>query len=150
MPSSHVTVARSTRRPSPPPPTFSLENFCNFMEHVDPTIREARIVKTCTYVERKRIAPHRRLLLEVCGGERGHEWLRLDRGPTSGSGLCSGIGRTPANDRVRLSMLVSFSAVINDSDSVPTLVRLRPSSTLLSTSSKTRKSSLRHRRRSLI
>ena len=79
--------------------------------HVYPTthrsMQSAEIVKSYTFVEKKRVAPHRCILLELHRPGRKGIWVRLERKPTSGAALVSGKGRTPSNDVVNTSTIAS-------------------------------------------
>ena len=81
---------------------FSLTELCNSID-ADSVLRQVQTVKTYAYVERKRLAPHRCLVLKLQGHDASSGWLCLDRRPTSGSDLASGKGKTKANDQVTLS-----------------------------------------------
>lgn len=94
-----------TPDPVAPPLTckFRLNGLCSFID-VHPNVANAEIVETQTYVQRKLFAPHRCLVVEICGGARDHIWLRLDRGPTSASDLSIGFSKTYSNDQVSGSL----------------------------------------------
>lgn len=78
---------------------FPLEDLCGFIDTY-PSIQKACIVRSRTFVERKRIAPHRCLVVELHRVGRKVAWLRLERKPTSPGDLVMGGGKTRSNDVV--------------------------------------------------
>lgn len=76
-----------------------LRDLCTLIDEHQ-SLQCAAIVKSCTFVEKKPIAPHRFIVLELHRQGRKHIWLRLERKPESRAALVSGIGRTPSNDVV--------------------------------------------------
>ena len=84
----------------------SLEHLCTFIDD-HRSMRGAEIVNSRTYVERKIIAPHRCVVLELHKEGRKNIWLRLERKPTTRAALVLGMGKTPANDVVNMTRIVS-------------------------------------------
>ena len=83
---------------------LSHERLCIFIDH-HRSMQGAEIVTSCTFVEKKRVAPHRCILLKLHRRGRKNIWVRLERKPTSGAALVSGKGRTPSNDVVNTSTI---------------------------------------------
>lgn len=80
---------------------LALDQLCGRIgEHR--SMQRAEVLRSCTFVEKKLIAPHRCLVLELRRAGRKCIWLRLERKPTSFNALASGKGRTPSNDIVRV------------------------------------------------
>lgn len=79
---------------------LSLERLCTFIDNHQ-SLQRASIVQSRTFVEKKRFAPHRFIILELHRYGRKNVWIRLERKPTSPGALVSGKGRTPSNDVVR-------------------------------------------------
>ena len=66
----------------------------------------ASIVTSSTFVEmRKPIAPHRCVVIELHRHGRKNVWVRLERKPTSPADLVRGMGRTPSNDVVNITIV---------------------------------------------
>lgn len=78
---------------------LSHERLCTFID-THRSMQGAEIVRSCTFVEKKRVAPHRCILLELHRPGRKKIWVRLERKPTSRAALVSGKGKTPSNDVV--------------------------------------------------
>lgn len=83
--------------------SLSIERLCTFIDTYR-SMQGAVIVRSCTFVEEKRGAPHRCLVLELRRPGRKDLWLRLERKPTSRAALISGKGKTPSNDVVNISI----------------------------------------------
>lgn len=64
------------------------------------SMQRATIVRSRTFVEKRRFAPHRCLIVDLYRPGRKDLWLRLERKPTSAKDLQKGSGRTPSNDMV--------------------------------------------------
>ena len=79
------------------------ERLCTFID-THRSMQGAEIVRSCTFVEKKRVAPHRCILLELHRPGRKNIWVRLERKPTSGAALVSGKGKTSSNDVVNTPM----------------------------------------------
>lgn len=77
---------------------YTIAELCNSID-ADTLLRQVQIIRTYVFVEKKRIAPHRCLVLKLQGLDASSGWLCLDRRPTSGSDLASGKGKTKANDQ---------------------------------------------------
>lgn len=86
---------------------LTLEGVCQYID-AHKSLQGAGIVRSRTFVQKKLVAPHRYLVLELRRDGRKPVWLRLERKPTSRSDLASGRGRTPANDVVNTSLGTDF------------------------------------------
>lgn len=82
-----------------PPYIFPFSALCDLIDR-NANVSDAEVIKVHTYVDSKAKVQHRCLVVEVCGGEGDHVWLRLDRRPTSTAALARGL-KTLANDQVR-------------------------------------------------
>lgn len=86
---------------------LSHKRLCMFID-ARRSMQGAEIVRSCTFVEKKLVAPHRCVLLELRRPGRQHIWVRLERKPTSGAALVAGTGKTPSNDVVS-TMIVRWA-----------------------------------------
>lgn len=81
---------------------LSLIGLCTLINAYS-SMQSAVVVRSSTFVEKKPVAPHRCLILELRRPGRKVLWLRLERKPTSSHELMLGSGRTPSNDVVGVS-----------------------------------------------
>ena len=92
---------------------LSHERLCTFID-AHQSMQGAEIVRSCTFVEKKkRLTPHRCLLLELDRPGRKNMWVRLERKPTSGAALVFGKGKTPSNDVVNTTISAADSMLSN-------------------------------------
>lgn len=92
---------------------LSHERLCTFIDN-HRSMQGAEIVRSCTFVEKKHVAPHRCALLELHRPGRKNIWVRLERKPTSGAALVSGKGKTPSNDLVNTPIMTRDSHMTDD------------------------------------
>lgn len=79
--------------------------LCEYLStDTNPIIYEAQVVESRIYIESGAVvAPHRKTILQIRERNGKQFWLQLERKPTSGRALVTGLGTTLANDQVRIN-----------------------------------------------